>query len=321
MVSLEPAVRKTRVPGRDARTPQREGGGEEGSLTAGERELLGRIPQEIRYVPHPSFDRPETETRLFGEDGQVDVPRWLYFGGPVDELLSPKSTRSHLSRDEEQTLFLRYNYARYRLRGLAEAQRRRCCAARAREMVRWFRRGLDARSDLAEANMGLVLAMAKRSRTPNVEFSELVSEGNLALLRSIERFDVSRGYKFSTYACRAILKSFCRLASKWGRYRQEFPTSFRPELERSDYDVRRHEIRQESAVEALREILSRNHAKLTELEQRIVLQRFGIHGGGRRHTLSEVGQAVGLSNERVRQIQIAALRKIRTALEDGYLSA
>ena len=76
--------------------------------------------------------------------------------------------------------------------------------------------------------MPLVLAMVRRIRMPMVEFVDLISEGNKALLRSVEKFDVSRGFKFSTYACRAILKGFSRLATKTGSYRQHFSHGIRP---------------------------------------------------------------------------------------------
>jgi RNA polymerase sigma factor (sigma-70 family) len=143
----------------------------------------------------------------------------------------------------------------------------------------------------------------------------------MALLRSVEKFDVARGFKFSTYACRAILKSFNRLATKTGRYRQHFPTEFDPELERSDYDVHKHEIQWDDSLEALREILVRNRARLSEVERTIVLERFAITTRGKGRTLAEVGKLVGLTNERVRQIQNLALDKIRLALDEEYTPA
>jgi RNA polymerase sigma factor (sigma-70 family) len=287
-----------------------------------ERQLYHRIPEEMDYVPHEEFEQPGVEEALFGpESPQIEIPVWTHFPEDADEI-STSGRRSRLSAAEERLLFKRYNYARYRLSGLIEAQNRRRIASRAEDMVRWYRRGMQTRSDLVRANMALVLAMAKRTRIPNVDFGELVSEGNMALLRSVEKFDVSRGFKFSTYACRAILKGFNRLATKTGRYRQRFPTEFNPDLERSDYDVMKHEMEREDSVDALRDILARNTARLTDVEQTIVIERFAL--GTRRRkgrTLAEVGKMVGLTNERVRQIQNLALDKIRSALDEEYLVA
>jgi DNA-directed RNA polymerase sigma subunit (sigma70/sigma32) len=111
------------------------------------------------------------------------------------------------------------------------------------------------------------------------------------------------------------------MATKTGRYRQHFPMEFDPELERSDFDVRRHEIQRTDAVETLREILIANKAHLTEIEKKIVLRRFAIGSEGKGQTLAEVGRFVGLTNERVRQIQNCALAKIRAALNNDYVAA
>lgn len=293
-----------------------------GDLTKFELDAYWRIPTIVSHVTHPSFASPSTEEKLFGESAEpIEVPAWTHFPEVPEDIPTTHAKRMTLTAADEVKLFLRYNYARYRLGKLIEAQHRRLAVARARQMVMWHDRVLAARGAIVRANMALVLAMAKRTRIPNVEFSELISEGNMALLRSVEKFDVARGFKFSTYACRAILKSFNRLATKTGRYRQHFPTEFDPELEQSDYDVRKHEVQREDSVDALREILHRNRAHLTEVEKTVVMERFAIASGGgvKGRTLAEVGKLVGLTNERVRQIQNGALQKIRAALDDDYM--
>jgi len=288
----------------------------------GVNDAYTRIPATIDFIDHPSFCRPNIEEELFGKRAtKIDVPQWASFPEVPEEVKLRKRRRTTLRAEEEVGLFLRYNYARYRLSKLAEAQQKRFSKTRARQMVLWYERAQRTRCDLVRANMALVLAMAKRTRIGNVEFAELVSEGNMALLRSVEKFDVSRGFKFSTYACRSILKAFSRLAAKTGRYRQHFPTEYDPEMEKSDYDVKKHEIEHEESVESLREILARNSANLTSIEKRIVTERFALSSRGKKRTLSEVGKMVGLTNERVRQIQNLALAKIRGALEDEFLAA
>ena len=292
------------------------------NLTAGDHDVYGRIPDDVDYVFHESFEKAEAEADLFGPNARViDVPQWTHFPEVPEDIVTTRSAKITLSREDEAGLFLRYNYARYRLSKLQIAQRRRLSLNRAQQMVLWYRRATDTQSALVRANMALVLAMAKRTRIPNVEFSELISEGNMALLRSVEKFDVARGFKLSTYACRAILKSFNRLATKTGRYRQHFPTEFDPDLERSDFDVSRHQGQRNDSVDALRDILAKNRARLSEVERRIVMERFAIASGGKGRTLAEVGKLVGLTNERVRQIQNLALGKIKAALDDDYLAA
>jgi RNA polymerase sigma factor (sigma-70 family) len=291
-------------------------------LTDEELSTYQQIPPVMDYVPHRSFSSPDAEQDLFGPEAEkIEVPPWTHFPEVAEEVRHTRDGRMTLGAHKEATLFLRYNYARYRLSGLIDAQRRRGALARARQMLTWYARAMDARAALVRANMALVLAMARRTRIPNVEFGELISEGNMALLRSIEKFDVSRGFKFSTYGCRAVLKSFNRLATKTGRYRQRFPAEFDPDMERSDYDVKKHQMQREDSVDAVREILVKNRARLSGVERTIILERFAIASRGKRRTLAEVGRMVGLTNERVRQIQNLALSKIRAALDEEYLVA
>jgi len=160
------------------------------------------------------------------------------------------------------------------------------------------------------------LTMATRTKINTVEFGELVSEGNMALLRTVEKFDIARGFKFSTYACRAILKAFSRLASRTGTYRQHFPTEYDPEMERSDEIERRHVDQHELAVEDLQRVLEDNMASLTEVERTVIGARYAMGGYERVQTLQEVGRLVGLSKERVRQVQLDALAKLRVALAE-----
>ena len=164
--------------------------------------------------------------------------------------------------------------------------------------------------------MALVVAMATRTKINTVEFGELVSEGNMALLRTLEKFDVARGFKFSTYACRAILKSFSRLASRTGTYRQHFPAEYDPDMERSDEIERRHIDQHELAVEDLQRVLEDNLASLTAVERTVIGARYAMGSYERVQTLQEVGRLVGLSKERVRQVQLDALAKLRAALAE-----
>lgn len=289
-------------------------------LSESERVTYARIPAHVDYVPSDLFDLPAAEHDLFGsEAGDIEIPVWTTFPEVAEDIKpANKSRRARLSAAEESQLFLRYNYTRYRLASLVAAQLRRATLGRAKEMVVWYERAMKVRADLVRANLALVLAMAKRTRIPNVDFGEVVSEGNMALLRAVEKFDVGRGFKFSTYGCRAILKSFNRMATKTGQYHQRFPAEYDPAMEKSDYDVKRHEFQQADTVETVRDMLLMNRAGLTEVERTVVMERFAMNLSERRMTLAEVGKMVGLTNERVRQIQGCALGKMRKALTEEF---
>ncbi len=288
-------------------------------LSDGQRELLAKVPDEVDHVTHESFELPETEQRLFGPDAPtVEVPLWMPAGLATSG--TTVARRASLTSEQEILLFLRYNYARFRLGKLLAKPRAKSHPKSVREVLAWHARAMSVRSSLVRATLALVYAMAKRAHISNVEFTELISEGNMALLRSVEKFDVTRGAKFSTYACRSILKSFSRLAKRIQRQRKNLPMHASPNLDYYDGHVAKHETRWMESLETLREILCKNLASLSEVEKIIVTERFALETGGKGRTLSQVADIVGLTNERVRQLQVLALRKIRAALERHLLS-
>jgi RNA polymerase sigma factor (sigma-70 family) len=265
--------------------------------------------------------------------GVVDTP------SPVETLArppviehNPETAPVHrptevLSAEAERELFLRFNYGRYRvMRLLRRYHGRRLAITAMRELLRWEGFTQQMRADIIRANTSLVLAMARRSRNSGVELTELVSEGNLALLRCVDKFDAARGFKFSTYACRAILASFSRASAKAARFRSHFPAAYDPAVERSDYLDRKRERIELDCVDELRQILFENTADLSSVERRVLDARFSLdretgHVTTRRRTLDQVGELLGVSKERVRQIQNQAMHKLRAVLEQRLLAA
>lgn len=287
---------------------------------------------EQHFADPPEFmDCPALHERgaveaLFGAADELVSPKALRFASPV-RVAKPTGTSKMptLSAKQEQILFMRLNLARLKIRELIEAHaNKRMTAKTARILTAWTAWEQETRERIVEVNMPLVLAMAKRTRLSGVDFNEMISEGNMALLRSVNKFDCTRGFKFSTYCCRAILKAFSRVAMRTGRYRSTFPVEFDPSIERSDYlETRRGEI-EADFVDDLKVVLSRNMADLTQVEQTVIRQRFALgdaDGVSASKTLEQVGRVIGVTKERVRQIQNKALKKIRCAMEELYQAA
>jgi len=301
------------------------------SLAPEDQVLLTRLLSEpVDYMDHPDFDTPGVEGELFGGAAKLrrrTATRFMSVPDDVTDAVMTGERVPALSAIQERHLFKRFNYARRRTAYiLAEYAGRPLAATATRHLLAWGHRVLTSRSVIVRINMPLVLAMAKRTRLVGVDFSEMISEGNMALLRSVEKFDCARGFKFSTYSCRAILKSFSRVAMRASRYRGRFPAEFDPAMERSDHlDKKRVEVEQD-CVDELKEILVSNIACLSEVERTVITERFAIGklpigGDADPKTLEQVGNIIGVTKERVRQIQNNALRKIRHALEDSYLAA
>lgn len=302
-----------------------------GTLTAADAGMLQRrLIELIECVFNRRFARPESERLLMRSLAELDSARRS--GSQADnddsglDLFAKKPSRG-LTGEQEQHLFLKLNYARYRaMRILHQFNNKRLSAAAARELLRWESATVDTRVEIVRANVPLVLAMAKRTKLTGVDYADLISEGNLALLRSVDKFDVARGFKFSTYACRAILKSFSRVASRTARYRGHFPTEYDPVLEKSDFVEKKRVDVAEDCVDELKSILGSNVANLNDVERRVILARFALDEprdepiAPKAKTLEQVGQMIGVTKERVRQIQNKALHKLRSALESGVLA-
>ena len=167
--------------------------------------------------------------------------------------------------------------------------------------------------------------MAKRTQWPDVDPDEMISAGNMTLMNCIDLFDCSRGFKFSTYACRSILRSFSSVASRTRRYRSRFSVEFDSSLEWGSVGVSSMAV-EEDGVDTLKKILSGNGAALSRVERAVIRERFAVGDARRKRpkspkTLEQVGRILGFSKEWVRQIQNGALEKLRMAMEDEYLAA
>ena len=299
-----------------------------------EEALLREILQtKVDYVESAEFTRPRAERRIFDDAPPVRKPDVGWYRPLMDPVGTSTSIPGKpkesvvLTAAEERTIFLQYNYARFRVRRMQDRIKSKRPGPRQREeLIRWYGEAQRLRHQIAESNLALVLAMSKRINLGDMEYVDLISEGNMALLRSVDKFDVGRGFKFSTYGCRAILKAFSRHGGKHLRYRQRFGFAYDPEFERSNYpEERRAEDLKDSAAEVKHLVLG-NHAHLTDVEREVIHHRFRIGPGdaaGIRHerprTLAQVGSLIGLTKERVRQIQNKALRKLRSAVEDRML--
>jgi RNA polymerase sigma factor (sigma-70 family) len=228
--------------------------------------------------------------------------------------------------------------------------------------------GALARSHMVQANLRLVVSVARRYAHAGLPFLDVVQEGNLGLLRAVEKFDYAKGYKFSTYAVWWIRKAITQaladqsrtirvpahlveqqnklrrlqreltvrlgrepsveeLADAIGRTPEQVqelrrlerdPISLDAPLDEAS-DTRVGELLEDvtapvpsAEVErwAAREQVRRVVAELPEREAAIVMMRFGLVDG-RPRTLEETGRSVGLTRERIRQLEREALDKLR----------
>jgi RNA polymerase sigma factor (sigma-70 family) len=275
------------------------------------------------FMDSPLFKRRGIEKELFTEDAERELPLTDWYQPTRDEAIDQamRGAPQLMKAAEERLMFLRFNFAKLRLSQLQRRIARDGLTRKlAEQMIEWHRRFEHYREYLVRTNLALVLAMAKRTRLADVDFAEIVSEGNMALLRAVDKFSVDRGFKFSTYACRAILKAFSRTSMKSSKHRTRFPMEFEPDMERSDWQDRRRDAVEEDCIDELKAIVDRNLADLSNVEETVIRRRFNWEQAEESAmTLEEVGKIIGVTKERVRQIQNKALTKIRGVMEDGVL--
>ena len=276
------------------------------------------ISELIIVVESPLFKLKNAEKLVF--DAPVSVPRYpvSWYCPAIDRETPPKRNTVHLlTRAEETILFRQYNYARLRVGKLQDqiVQNSQPSDEEIDDLLKWYEIVVDRRDHIVECNLALVLAMAKRSWATG-EYADLVAEGNVALLRCVDRFDCELGYKFSTYACRALTTAFNRFGRTQIKHRDN--VSFEFDTDREQFH-RYEEIQfpTREHVNAVRMAVRSEEAQLTPVEQDVLRYRFGLYAGQNppQLTLEKVGILLGISKERVRQVQLRALRKIRDLLE------
>ena len=283
-------------------------------LSPANRGALARLLGEpAEYVDHARFHQPDAEHELFAtnpcDGGQTD---------PSTELTRVHTVAGRrLVLRSAVNLFLKYNYARMRVAQLLEQYSgQRMPPSVIHELLVWNRRATAIRDQIVEGNLGLVPAMLRYCWQRNADRDALISEGNLSLFRCVGRFDCSIGCRFSTYAGSAILKSIRCLAERTTRRQQRFGLSCDPAMEAVGSRPGRDEEAESNALGQLRLILAGDQPLLTSAEQQVIRARYlrARASGDRRPTCLTIGAAMGFSRERIRRIQIKALRKLRSAL-------
>lgn len=252
------------------------------------------LPLPPRFIPHGELSRRGTEQRLFKPS--ADPP-----------------AQGRLSPQDELVLFKRLQYCGYRMSKMWD-RLERLTREEQQAYLSWYKQYTGIRERIVDANMGLVFEMLGRNRFKNVDFEELRSEGLMAMLRSVDTYNPWSGFRFSTYACNSILRSFSRVALMESKRSHLWANSFDPQLEPSTWNEEQRNDQLGLLAERLNAIISDAGTELSENERYVLQKRFPFEPDGRKATLKKVGEKLKVSKERVRQIQESALAKLERLL-------
>ncbi len=333
----------------------------ESAESAGSPSEVAREDEEIAAriaVTGPDDAPGQPETDL---DDQTSV-----MGDSVHTYLKSIGRRNLLTAEEEVDLAKRIEaglFAEYKLETEPKlsAQHRADLEAVAED-------GRRAKAHMLEANLRLVVSVAKKYSDRGLSLLDVVQEGNLGLIRAVEKFDYTKGYKFSTYAMwwirQAIQRGFAdsartirlpvhvlEMLSKLSRVerdmhqrlgREPTPEELAVELDRTPDQIEellrtsRQPISLDSTIgedgetsigdliedvdapeagelvdrQLMADQLRNALDALTPREATIMSMRFGLYDGNP-HTLDEIGKALGLTRERIRQLEKQSLSKLR----------
>lgn len=259
----------------------------------------------IQFIPHAEFP-----TGQVVEDPLVQE----IITATVAAVETPAGLPAHLQRmcdselltfEQEQSLFKAMNYRKFQANRLAGD------AANCDRIEVLLHEAQAIREHLIKANMRLVISIVKKFTSAQITFDEMLSDGLVALMNCVDKFDFDRGFRFSTYAYRSIARELYRsvnadklLSSVISQDGTEW--SLEPADEQSSSAVR------DGFWSHLREKTGAMIKQLDRRERFIIRCRYALGSHRKVKSLQFLADKLGVSKERVRQLEIRAVGKLRT---------
>jgi RNA polymerase sigma factor (sigma-70 family) len=286
------------------------------------------LEQPLDYIYHVSFDDPLMEPVITAAmpDAEEYEAKRREMKAPKDvpPELAPMYEVPLLNKDQEQHLFRKMNFLKHKASQLrrrllkdeesGEVDPTRVRIQDLKRIEELQNEANEVKDQLISCNMRLVANIAKRHAAQTDNFWELMSDGNMSLIRAVEKFDFGRGFKFSTYASWAIMKNFARSIPDDRTHKERFVTGHE-----EVFEVAPDNRSDENGIVASQERASHSVNRLLQYleprEREIIRLRAGLDDA-RGLTLEEIGQRFGITKERVRQLNARAMKRLKSLAEE-----
>ena len=289
-----------------------------------ERRAKSICARKIEFIASEEFLRADAEEKILAMPIR-GLHRPEVWDGMTPFGLSARSLPEYmrvlksspiLTREDEESLFRRYNFLKYlACRARNELDGGRVLSSYLKKIESCLVEAEEIKKKIIEANLRLVVSIANKHSNSGANLMDLISEGNFSMMRAVEKFDYTRGVRFATYASWAISTEFARKIPAEARRPDKTGMGFVTDIER---DLRQSDGAGVVVIERTRDNLIRViENELNERERYIILNHFGLVGKGirrERKTLKEIGEHLNLSKERIRQVELLALAKLRGSL-------
>ena len=266
---------------------------------------------KMRFIDDPLYHGRDASAAIEAIAAQREI------GGPDDGELATRMPRDlppslsnfyHtplLTPSRERALFLKFNFHKSQFVALRRrldpqyAGHRDLCL-----LEDYLRQAAAVKNAIVGANLRLVVSIARKHLRPGLSLMELVSDGNLTLMRAAESFDIHRGNRFSTYATLALMKGLARSVPRMSAERAGGRFDLDQVADRDALLARERWLARDQVQTLLRQ--------LDPCERSVVQAHFGLEGQAT-STYSQVAQRLGISRQRVVQIEQSAIAKLRSA--------
>lgn len=276
------------------------------------RRLLG---VEIEFIDNTCFHERDAKHRILdgdclARDEEIRSSNAEMPPPGMPAYLARLCEAELLTPERERKLFRRMNYLKFRANALRAGLDPDDPNVDALDQAGEFlSEAIRIRDEIVRSNMRLVVSIVKKFVTSHISFDDLLSDGTLTLIKAVDKFDYGRGFRFSTYAYRSIVRSVYRSIDDHQKDNKRFvcgsDEAVDPAIENVDTAI------DEQTWTALNRKLTKMLHRLDRREHYIISRRFALGKHRKIHTFQSIADKLGLSKERVRQLEQRAVAKLQ----------